>query len=112
GRDVRVEVAEVAGGDRQVLGDRGLGGPVDLVHDEEPGRVDLLHQPGDEPVAGPDRDVRLDEQADHVDLGQRGFGPLIGALAEGCPRLVETGRVDEHDLVVGSGAHAADGGAG
>ena len=46
-------------------------GEVDLVDHEDLRRVDLLHELGDEPVAAPDRRVRLDEQAHDVDLGER-----------------------------------------
>ena len=107
-RHVGVELAELGRRDREVLGNGTAAGEIDLVDHEDLRRLDLLHEVGDEAVASPDRARRLDEHAHHVDLRERGTGALVGALAEQRARLVDARRVEQHDLVVGSGAHTAD----
>ena len=47
---------------------------------------------------GPIVGVRLDQEADRVDLGQRRERPLVRAFAEQRARLVHAGRVEEDDL--------------
>ncbi len=57
-----------------------------------------MHELGDEPVATTDLGVRLDEQADHVDLAERLDRPAVAALAEQRARLVDPRRVEQDDL--------------
>jgi len=63
--------------------------------------------PGPVFVTHPDGLGRVDEEADHVDLAQRREGAAVGALAQQRARLVDPGRVEEHDLRVLVGANAA-----
>src|SRR4051812_37304029 len=63
-RDVGVELPELSGRPGQVIDDVLPPRRVHLVHHEDPGGRDVVHQAGDEPVAGADGRVRLDEEAD------------------------------------------------
>jgi len=74
--------AELARGDRQVLGDLLRAGAVGLVDHEHRGRAHLLDQPRDEAVAAPDRLGCVDEEADHIHLAQRRQGSVVRALAQ------------------------------
>ena len=63
------------------------------------GVVDLLHELGDEPVAAPDRSPSprraCTRRRPRASVGERA---LVGALAEQRARLVDAGRVEQHDL--------------
>ncbi len=109
--NVGVELAELGGRAGKLFADDAFVGQVGLAHDQDLGGHHLLHEAGDEAVAGTDRRRGLDQQTDDVDLCQRGAGPVVGTFAEQRPRLVNAGRVEQHELRVGRRAHPADLGA-
>ena len=70
---------------------------VGLVHDDD--RI-TRHSLGDEPIASPQRHRGVDHQAHEIDSAQRVGRGRVEARAESTHRLVDAGRVDEHDLHV------------
>ena len=82
---------------------------VDLVHGEHDRRGDLGEPGRDEPVAGPDR-ARWPRSGSTRRRPRPAWSSArsLRALAEQRARLVHPGRVEEHDLGVGCGAHSAD----
>ena len=82
-----------------------LGGrrQVDLVHHHH--RVGW-HPRRHEAVPGPDGGGGVHDQAHHVHVADGPGGRAVQALAQQRARLVDAGRVDEHDLRVGAVEHA------
>ncbi len=107
-RHVGVEFAQLCGGAGEVVGNSRAVGDVDLVHHEQLRGVDLLHELGHEAVTTTDGCRRLDEQAHRVHLREGRAGALVRALTEQGPRLVDAGRVEQHDLAGGGRAHPTD----
>ena len=105
---VRLEAGELLGLRelrRDLLGRR----EVDLAHDEHERRARCRAAASTTKRSpGPTGGVRLDDDAHHVDLGERRERALVRSLTEQRARLVHTGSVEEHDLVGRCGADAAD----
>ena len=114
GRRNRNDLGRLRGelADRQQLGGNLVSADlVDLGDNDDQGGpagggTDLLENPA---VAGPDRLVGRDAQADDVNLGVGVAHQVVEPFAEQCPRAVQTGGIDQDDLAVVAVHDAADG---
>ena len=103
----REEVAERRCG-RHLAGDMAWFQPVDLVDRDHYRDLQAEDPLGDEPIAGADALAAVEHEQDGVDVVERAVDRALHALGEGVQRPLESGHVDEHELVVVAVGDAED----